>query len=565
MTQTLRAGGARWRVVEGVPADLLFGPEGLRLAEWIASGKATEVKVRPHRGVWRVVLPELDFYVKCDHPERPPPLRRLLRLSASRAEFERGLEVAGRGIPTPEPLACGENVGHPATGFLLTRTLPAGAPLDYFLETSLPALATRHRVRLRQCIARALGRFLALLHDAGVTHRDLHPGNLLVRVDAAGEPHLSLIDLRAVRLGRPLGYAASVENLAVLNRWFVLRSDRSDRMRCWRAYEESRDRESFLCPRDRAGPGCRDVERATESSNLRFWANRDRRCLGTNRYFRRVRTGGLAGHAVADLTADALQQFVADPDAPFRQPGARLLKDSASATVAELELPTGHGVRRVIYKRFAVTARTDPWTALVRPTPALRSWVMGHALLTRLLPTPRPLAVLHRIRKGLAREGYLLTELVPAAVDLASYVSRLLRLPGGESRPRLRELLARTGRLLRTLHQRRMSHRDLKAANLLLEIAEDGLFVRAIWIVDLVGVRRHSRLRRSRRVRNLARLNASFHRHPVLTRTDRLRALRAYLAWGLDGRLGWKRWWREIELATEAKVSRNQRSGRELR
>jgi hypothetical protein len=65
-------------------------------------------------------------------------------------------------------------------------------------------------------------------------------------------------------------------------------------------------------------------------------------------------------------------------------------------------------------------------------------------------------------------------------------------------------------------------------------------------------------------VRNLARLHASFHQHPGLTRTDKLRFLRVYMQWGLFGRERWKRWWRRIERATQAKVARNARSGRPL-
>ena len=60
----------------------------------------------------------------------------------------------------------------------------------------------------------------------------------------------------------------------------------------------------------------------------------------------------------------------------------------------------------------------------------------------------------------------------------------------------------------------------------------------------------------------MARLHASFHAQPALTRTDKLRFLRTYLQWGLFGRERWKRWWRRIGRATQAKVLRNARNGR---
>jgi hypothetical protein len=272
------------------------------------------------------------------------------------------------------------------------------------------------------------------------------------------------------------------------------------------------------------------------------------------------------GHAATDLAPEVLAPLLADPDAPFEQPNAVVLKKSASSAVVEFDLPGPEGARRVIYKRFAAMRWSDPWAALVRPAPALRSYVMGHALLLRCLPTPRPLAIWHRVRHGLLHEGYLITEKVPDALELHRFVDHLDTLPAVERRAVLRRLIDRVAGLIGTLHQRRLSHRDLKAANLLVS----GVSVLAaggeaqVCLIDLVGVRRPLKLRRSRRVQNLARLNTSFLNHPRLTRADRLRFLRVYLRWGLRGRIGWKRWWRQIEEATANKVRRNLRNGRPL-
>jgi hypothetical protein len=85
-----------------------------------------------------------------------------------------------------------------------------------------------------------------------------------------------------------------------------------------------------------------------------------------------------------------------------------------------------------------------------------------------------------------------------------------------------------------------------------------------VWLIDLVGVRRLDYVTEARRQRDLARLATSFVGHPALTNADRLRFLRAYLNWGLSGRLGWPTWWRTIADAVEDKVARNQRRGRPL-
>jgi tRNA A-37 threonylcarbamoyl transferase component Bud32 len=566
-------GGIRWEA----PAqyrELLFDADGLRLGEWLRAGQGCVVKHGPHRTVYRVALDGLSFHVK-HYPiaDLRGWLRQLVRPSKARTEYRRALAVAARGVPTFLPLALGER-GHglgPSESFLLSHTLEGTEPLSTFVETTLPRLHGVRQARLRQRLALALAALVARMHEAGVAHHDLHAANLLLRLREDDEPILYLIDLSAVRLGGPLDWRASRANLMMLNRWFVLRTGRADRLRFWRAYFEGRGwavRKSWWDGVLGAGPAGQpqrltraalagDLEERTWASNLGFWRNRDRRCLGSNRYYRRVRGAGATGHAVTDLDAAALAALATDPDEPFRRPGVKLLKDSRSSTVAELQLTVGGVPRRVIYKRFRVTAWSDPWANLLRRAPALRSWVYGHGLRERCLPTARPLAVLHRQRRGLSYEGYLLTEKIEGAADLHAFLARLECLPAHAGRAALRRRIAEVARLVRELHRRQLSHRDLKAVNVLLTDE-------SAWFIDLVGVELFRRLPHARRVQNLARLNASFVHSRALTRTDRLRFLRVYLEWGLRGRADWKSWWRDVERATRAKVRRNQRSGRPL-
>jgi tRNA A-37 threonylcarbamoyl transferase component Bud32 len=551
-TCELVAGGLRWEAAAAY-CDALLGPDGLRLDEWLASGQARVVKQGPHCAVYHVVLPDLDCHVKHYRlADARAWLRACVRPAKARGEYDHCRAVAARGVPTVKPIAVGAAHG-PGDSFLVTQTLGGARPLGAFIEQALPALDPGRQARLRLRLAVALGRFVARMHGAGVVHDDLHANNLLVALGDDDEPRLYLIDMHAVRVGAPLGWNASRDNLALLNRWFTLRAGRSDRLRFWRAYQEGRGQVTE--------DAARDLEERTWQSNLRFWAARDRRCLRANRYYRPVKSSAAAGHAVTDLDRAALAALLADPDEPFRRPGVVLLKDSRSSTVAEFDLPVNGRVRRVIWKRFRVTSCADPLLALLRPTAALRSWVNGHGLRERCLPTPRPLLVLHRRRHGLPREGYLLVEKVSDAEELARHVAGLAGLPEGERRPRLRALVEQVARLARELHRRQLSHRDLKAANVLVQRAESGS---SLWLIDLVGVARRRRLSRRRRVQNLARLHASFHDHPLLTRSDRLRFLRSYLGWGLHGKQGWKDWWREIVLATRKKVLTNARNGRIL-
>jgi tRNA A-37 threonylcarbamoyl transferase component Bud32 len=556
-------GPTRWQVRRDC-REQLIGPAGLRLDEWLAAGQAHIIKHGPHRTVYRVLLPGLDFHLKhyrlMDLRAR---VRQMIRPAKARMEGVRARAVAERGIPTVTPIAYGRRAGET---FLITRTLDGVQPLNAFLEQVLPGLPPGRQARLRQTLARELGVLIAGMHRSGIIHRDLHPANLLVRVGAGDGLRLFVIDLHGVRLGAPLWWPARRDNLVIFNRWFVLRAARTDRLRFWRAYVKYTEPPAVngqrapqrALERERA----RELERCTRRSNHEFWRRRDRRCLVSNRYYRRVASSTAAGLAVRDLDLATLSTLLAKPDEPFNRPGARLLKDSRSATVAEFTVPDGAGTRAVIYKRFRVTAWSDPWTALVRRSPALRSWVAGHGLRERCLPTARPLLVLHRRRAGLAFEGYLLAEKIEGARELQAWLARLDGMPTDRRQRLVRERIEQVARLVRQLHWSHLAHRDLKSANILVEDDLRGEIGPA-WLIDLVGVTNHRRVPRSRRVQNVARLHASF-RHGALTRADKLRFLRTYLQWGLFGQGGWKTWWREIERATEAKIARNTRSGRPL-
>jgi tRNA A-37 threonylcarbamoyl transferase component Bud32 len=581
------AGGLRWT---GRPECLeqLLGPDGLRLEAWLRTGQATIIKHGPHRTVYRVTLPGLDCYIKHFrvHGARSW-LRELVRPCKARLEYDRALAVGAFQVPTIVPVALGEPVNQrtPGASYLVTLSLHASEPLDAFLENTLPALDQQRQTRIAQRLAVKLGTLLACMHDAGIVHNDLHAGNLLISLDEGDRPRLHVVDLHALSLRPALDWHARRANLIIFNHWFIMRVDRAHRLRFWKAYCQA-CRESIAhwwgqgvhesstpALRQAVADLARDLEEATWTSNLRCWRSRDRRCLQANRHYQRISGRGIAGFAVAEIDPESLAPLLADPDGPFSRPDARLLKDSPTSSVAEIELTVNGVSRPMIYKRLCPDNWLHPWKSLARRTPALRSWVFGHGLRERCLPTPRPLLVLERTRHGLPHEGYLLTEKVPEALNLHALLAQLQRLPAASGRAALRRCIEQLGQLVRELHRRHLSQRDLKAHNILVSdtdpdpAAHPPFFSKAMpifWLIDLVGVQETRRLTPARRLQNLSRLHASFHADPWLTRTDKLRFLRTYMQWGLFGKAGWKRIWRRIDRATRAKVEKNARNGRPL-
>lgn len=568
------ARGLRW-LAEPHWRDLLLSSNVLPLADWLRDGVAQIVKHGPHRTVYRVALPGLDCHIKQNRLHGPRAwLRELVRPAKAHIEYERAQAVAARGIATFEPLAVGYRPpwAGPGDSFLVSRTLNGTVALDAWIDGVFAHYPSARQTSVRQDVAHELGRFMAQVHQAGVIHRDLHAGNLLLRLDDDGRPCFYLIDLHAVHVGPALAQAQGEANLVLLNRWFALRAGRTDRRRFWESYARAWQPDA---PRFDVSVAAAQQEEATWRSNLEFWRKREQRCLKNNRYYRRIKAAGMTGFTVTDLDSATLESLILDPDAPFQRQGTALIKDSPSSTVTAVPVSLGGVSGTAIYKRFRVTSRTEPWLALLRRPAALRSWFFGHSLRERGLPTPRPLLVLYRRRSGLHHEGYLLTEMVPDAIDLRAQVERLGNLPEAERRPALRHGIAGLAKLIRELHHRGLSHRDLKAANILYQpssgppTSSGGVRVwlsafAPFWLIDLVGVRRHTEAPMDRRVQNLARIHTSFRRQAWLTRSDRLRFLRDYLQWGLHGRVGWKPWWRQIDKAAAAKAARNTRRGRPL-
>src|SRR5262249_22045040 len=248
--------------------------------------------------------------------------REVIRPAKARLEFENALALRGRGIPAVEPLAWGgPDSWWPRESVLITRGLNAAVPFQCYLERDLPALPPDEQRAVRRQLALGLAQFLAKLHDAGVAHPDPHPGNLLIEMPASRVPHFALIDLHAIRIGKPLAWPATRDNLALYGQWFQLRASRSERCRFWHAYR--RARVTLPLP---AVPGTQtwanELERRTHAANLRHWAGREARCVRPNHHFRKVRLGAVRGFAVGDLPEGFLTRLLRDPGAPFTRAGA---------------------------------------------------------------------------------------------------------------------------------------------------------------------------------------------------------------------------------------------------
>jgi len=384
--------------------------------------------------------------------------------------------LSSAGIPAPRPIAWLRD----DESEWIAMTLVEGTPA----HEALRGADTRQR---RAWIER-LGGLVRRVHAAGISHGDLHLGNLLT--DATDQP--ILIDWQQARLratARDRG-----RDLASLEFSFAYHGlGRAGRLRLRRAaLEPAHDTARLLA----AG-------RRTEAFAHDYYRGRTRRS----------RTEG-SGHTAVDdpmgrgmrsraLPLTALREAILAHDRALGHPSqAGVLKSDERARVTRVVAEGRALVAKEVIKGGLGRRLADP----LRGVPALRGWIGGHGLVARGIGVARPLAWVDRRGHG----GYSLL--------LMEDVSDQPCLADAAREPVDPEAILR---LLLMLHRRGVDHGDLQASHIF------GL--EAPRLIDLEGVRFRRRLADDARLRALAELNASLP-DSALPASERCSLFRRYAA-----------------------------------
>jgi hypothetical protein len=235
---------------------------------------------------------------------------------------------------------------------------------------------------------------------------------------------------------------------------------------------------------------------------------------------RRARRGDLAIQHRADLPAELVLAAIARHREHDGRGREACEKWGPGSSVSRVTLASGDERRDLAVKlhrwRGLRGALSDWW----RASRAVRAG-KGRARLTPCgVDSPALLAIAERRRAGVVLESWEVSEFRADAEPLPLALAKR----GADLRSR-RALLAALGDLVGVLHAAGIDHPDLKPSNLL--VGPDG----ALTLLDLDALVPPRRLDWRRRVRALGQLEAyARDLAPGLARTDRLRALRAYLA-----------------------------------
>jgi hypothetical protein len=550
--------------------------EALPAAAWADPGERgwQRVKHNATRAVWRARIDEAVYYLKYyARPRWMGVFKRAWRGPTCETEWQGGLYALRAGIPAVRPVACTNRVSHAGRvcSLLVTEAVEPAYPLSRYWEMLKADDDAARRRRDTTYLIDLLAEMIARAHQSGFEHRDMHAANILVHPLAPGRYETVFVDLQSARRGTPLEDRAVVRNLAQLNQWFRRHSSIGDRLRFLRRY--LRWRNEYEQAFEHARPLDLSFERlvaaltdAAERHAERLWAKRDRRARRSNRYFSRIRVaGGWRGMvflrckrpveesraSAMALNCDWWREQLANPLRWFDPDGGHAYKQSHSALVTRAVLPTETEKLPVIIKRPLARNWRRQLRQFLAPSRSVRGWRIGHALLNRDIPAARPLAALERCLGPVVLDSLLLTEALPAALDLDAYLRReFAARPPADWWWHKQELSGLLVRHVRQLADRGFIHRDCKAQNVLVVA---GPRLKLLWI-DMDGLKRTRRPPAAPQLQALLRLHVSLLDVPGLTRADRVRFLKAYLArFGSDPR-AWRSAWHELARAAEEKI-----------
>ncbi|MGL1834103.1 lipopolysaccharide kinase InaA family protein [Rhodocyclaceae bacterium SMB388] len=300
-------------------------------------------------------------------------------------------------------------------------------------------------------------RLLGAMHQAGLTHEDLHLGNFL----ASGQG-LFVVDGDAVvqHAGAPVTPAEATRNLGMLIAQLPMEWD-TRLAPLLAAYREGHP--AAIISDDALAAS---IARARADRLADYMSKVRRECT----LFAVSRTPGRMSVVMREH-ADALAPLLADPDAWIAT--GRMLKMGRSATVAGVECAG----RPLVIKRCNIKSPLHALSRAMRPSRAWHAWVAGHRLKLLGIPTPTPLAVIEERTGPLRGRAWLITEFCEGITLRRHFDGAADREPTPDEADAIRSLFD-------TLYRARITHGDLKCDNL---FWQDG----RIALIDLDAMVQH--------------------------------------------------------------------------
>lgn len=404
------------------------------------------------------------LYLKKFPPRSPIDwIKHLFRPSRAQRAFRAGLLLQQYGLATP-PIAaflCRKNGPWIIQNILITQEIKQARPLHLALEVPCSLQEKRRLIA-------ELGKTIGRMHSAGIAHGDLRGGNVLASQEA-GKRIFYFIDNERTARYPLLPYWLRIKNLVQLN---MLQSHitSADRMRFLKAYA------GVLGLTRRK---MRQIAGAVIQKTQRRLKHRAKTRLGwaegasAHWNFQRSQWGNRRGIFLTDFCKGiSAAEFLRDID--MLMDAGLQLKDDTAARVVRCTYNNWD----IVIKRYNHQGLWHSLRHTLKGSRAQKSWRFGHRLMEAGIACAAPVGVIEERRLGIIRQSYIINEFVegPLLYDV-------MHRPEYTAQQR-QAVMQKVCRLLEKLGQHRLTHADMKPANLIIRQGQPVL-------IDLDSMQQH--------------------------------------------------------------------------
>ena len=418
-------------------------------------------------------------------------LKHIVVPSKAAAEYRGSRLCATRRIVAPHVLAWGEKRRGPflREACAIETRFDDAVQLGGYLHDRFNTATAEHKAELM----RATGSLLARIHRAGLSHKDFHPGNILVRSKQPGDPQLYVVDLHSVRPLRLLRSRRRARDLAKLYHSLGFRTRQEDLKEMLGGYFATAA--PFRIPESTI----LRLARRLETIRLR---SRTKRCVKESSLFTTERVNGLAVRKRRDWPTEELFSVLRAHEEAKLLHDARLVKESRRGCVTVVQGSDERYSPRFVVKepRLGVSIRRSRKTANVMRM--RRAWLAANAFRVRGLLVPEHLALAEKTFFGVPHRAWLISRYLEDSQDFDRFLESHPNAPG--------EFFAQLAETVSTLFGYGIYHGDLSGKNVL--IKEIGHRQWRFYFLDLESVILRRKLTTRRKRKNMGQLYRSIRR-----------------------------------------------------
>ncbi len=442
-------------------------------------------------------------------------IKSVFTLSKARKEWNNGLLLLKKQIPTPEPIAVGERrrLGAVKDCYIITRAIPDSVTGKERLITLRQLPEEKQSVNKRLFLKKLIS-YVKTLHACGLYHGELHAENILA---GRNDGDFYLIDL-----GR------------------VICREKTPAV--WKIYDLSRLLYSILdvCTREEITTSIDDYVSdmsAVENKKgfhtavfgqirrikLRHWDGKTKKCLKNNALFKTMIHNNYAIIMRREWDITALEGLIGRHTDSLTKRRDNVIKLSHKTAITCLPLSDESG-KLVCIKEYRYPSAFKKCFYPFFRSPARKAWFAAHGLIAADVHTPKPIALIEEKRTGMIQKSFFITEGVFDCQPCYKYIRNTFgnreKVAAFRVKRRFAACLAVS---FRQLHDAAIYHGDLKESNIMVRELPGGW---DFYYIDLDRVCFNKNITRRRKIKNLSQLNASVHNY--FTRADRLRFYKVY-------------------------------------